>query len=122
PQSNGSNLVFRDAWGNGASSTDGNFGWTFTLSDADSNSTDDTILVQSTGLGTGSNSYETDYPSMGNLINKVDLDRINHLKGLTTTSGYCINTSVVATYTIDLTYSDLASCDAVTDRNWAAFP
>jgi prepilin-type N-terminal cleavage/methylation domain-containing protein len=118
-QSSESELVFRDAWGN--TSSDGRFGWVFVTK-----STDKTILVQSLGLDHNStattNSYEINYPSFGNLINKVDLDRIDHLKSLTTTSGYCINTSVSTTYTIDSTYSDLASCNAETDRDWAAFP
>ncbi|PCI53612.1 MAG: hypothetical protein COB45_10175 [Gammaproteobacteria bacterium] len=120
-QSSGSNLVFRDAWGNKSASTDGKYGWTYTLIDTDSDSTNDTIQIQSSGLGAGSGDYETDYPSTGNLIHKVDLDRIDHLKGLTTTSGYCINTSV-SDHTIDSTYSDKDLCNTETDRSWAAFP
>lgn len=116
-QSNGSELVFHDAWGNGISSTDGKFGWIFTTDNVNG-----TVLVQSLGLGSGTNTYEEDYPSSGNLINKVDLNRIDHLKSLTATSGYCINTSVPTAYTIDSTYSDLTSCNAVADRSWAAFP
>lgn len=119
-QSSGGDLVFHDAWGNSSSSSDGKFGWIF-----NTNSTNKTILLQSLGLdhsSTGTNTYELNYPTSGNLINKVDLDRIDHLNSLTTTSGYCINTAISATYTIDFTYNNLASCNAETDRNWAAFP
>ncbi|MBL0709759.1 MAG: prepilin-type N-terminal cleavage/methylation domain-containing protein [Colwellia sp.] len=115
-QSSGGNLIFRDAWGN--SSTDGNFGWLVT-------SATETFTIQSSGLGSGSSEYEADYPSTGDLITKADLDRINHLKGLITSSGYCIDTSDITApieYTIDLNYLEQATCDAETDRSWAAFP
>lgn len=116
-QSVGGHLVFQDAWGNNGGV---DFGWEVT-------SSTNSFKVQSIGLdriqGTVGplNQYEKDYPQTGNLINKVDLNRIDHLNKLKNSSGYCINTSV-SNYTIDLSIYVDSTCNTTADRKWAEFP
>lgn len=93
-QSNKGDLVFRDAWGN--TNSDGNFGWIFTPNGDD-------LVVQTKGLNREivdteySTQYELNYPSSGNLINKVELETIRRLKGIASDKVYlsAVNTKVL---------------------------
>ncbi len=116
-QSSGTNLVFQDGWGNSGGD---DFGWEVT-------SLTDTFKVQSIGLnrtqGTigSDNQYANDYPQTGNLINKADLNRIDQLNKIKSSSGYCINTSA-SSFTIDLSIYIDSTCNTTLDRKWAEFP
>lgn len=93
-QSDGNELVFRDAWGN--NSSDGNFGWLLTPNGGG-------LVIQTKGLNRNiadtedSSQYELDYPSAGNLINKSELETALKLKGLASDSIYlsAVNTKAV---------------------------
>lgn len=111
-QSNGSSLVFQDAWGN-ANAGSGNFGWLF-HSDFSGSTPPGNLSIQSLGLNHdfGGNGYEADYPAdpaANYLIHKTELERIMQLKGLVTIAGYCV---VVSTAKIDLNYVSQSLCEA----------
>jgi len=116
-QTVGGSLVFQDGWGN--SSSDGNFGWMF-----DDTTSPNSLLIQSKGLdgdSIGTDVYEVDYPLAGNyLVAAVETAHIDYLNGLVSSVAYCVNT---VTKTIDLNYSDSASCEGVSaDYIWVDYP
>ncbi|NRA56275.1 MAG: prepilin-type N-terminal cleavage/methylation domain-containing protein [Gammaproteobacteria bacterium] len=93
-QSNGNDLVFRDAWGN--NSDDGNFGWNYAGSAEPVPPTlpTDHLWIQSLGLDrilttitSDTNKYEIDRPSPNNhLINKFELINFKKMIGLASQS------------------------------------
>jgi prepilin-type N-terminal cleavage/methylation domain-containing protein len=126
-QSSDGDLVFRDAWGNSGGA---NYGWIFSFNNDGATPPIPTgdLTVRSIGLNrkasTGSdNLFENNYPSVGSLINKVDLNNIWDLKSKSIAApAYCVT---VATSTINLAAENSTACIDITpalSNIWVVFP
>ncbi len=115
-QTVGGELYFQDGWGN--HSTDGNFGWSFTITSSVGLSIQSVGLDRSSG---GSGAYDEDYPGSGvYVVTQSDQDHIDYLKSLSATPNpICINTVAEA---VDLSLSSQLACEGLTDHIWATYP
>ncbi len=114
-QSAGNALIFSDAWGN--SSSDGNFGWTFTSPSTDNLTVRSIGLNRTPGTNGSTNQYENDYPSTTSgqfLITQAEVNVVKARRA-DKLNGYCVNTT---TKTVDTSIKDQFLCS----ETWANLP